>query len=159
MVAYKASDDDLPDFLSGDGTSPKDDTLARIVGAHLFYPVIPSPKEQEEIDRRVEKNRRKDLQSQEREFRRVYVRGKKLDQMRTWLDALASMNPKPYLTPWEKNFVIDLYVKFKRYKRIRYVTHRQYESLESCAAKYLPMPGVKNAIISPDGVSKKGDNN
>ena len=136
-MAYKAKDDDLPDFFrTGKLPDPKplDLESASKVSVALHYPTEKEKRQAEERERRNERSER----SEQDQSRRVYVKYGKKVQMWDWLRSLSQADPLR-MTPWEYDFCEKLFLRFQKYgpERVKWITKRQFDALHNIAAKHL----------------------
>jgi hypothetical protein len=125
---FQADDSDLPDFIMGTADAPATKEVGR--------PIVP-PTARELVRERVahERQIRKENQEVIDQGRKVYVKSSKKKQMFEWL---LRLHDSPQLNPWERGFVLDLLVKFKRYRRVKWITQKQYTCLARIADKRKP---------------------
>lgn len=145
MNAFHATDADLPEIffrkIKPHSTPPTNADLQNIVKAAVHYPGF--AKEQKDLEDRARKENERDRKEVQREGCRVYVRSGKVQQMLAWLRALYQQRTPEFtgLNEWERGFCKELVVKFTKYRgRIKYVTLKQYEKLQTIAGNYLEFP-------------------
>jgi hypothetical protein len=122
---YHADDSDLPDFILGKSPAPAPKIPDRPIPPPTTRELVREAAARETI---IHKENREALA----EGRRIYIKSKKRDQMFRWL---LELHDSPALNPWERGFCFSLLVKFRKYKRVKWITEKQYQCLARIAQK------------------------
>ena len=142
IVTYEAQDDDLPSIFWDGSAEPLSSSTAeelakRMVAVAVHYPTT-TPTEQERIDARMERERRKNARLDINENRKIWVKRAKREQMWNWLEGLDAQGEFGRMSPRESHFSTSLLKKFRTYgNRTKWITRRQYDWLQAIAAKSL----------------------
>jgi hypothetical protein len=137
-------DDWLPDFFYGNGkvkpanpvTTSEADAQSIKLQAHYQF----SPSETERERKRYEKSAMQDARESLDAVRKIYIRGKKLNYMRLLLLSHKAQDTVKRMNQFESSFITGLTIKFEKYKKVRWITKKQYLVLIEISKRYLNLP-------------------
>ena len=141
-VHYIATDDDLPEIFWPGGKAPEPKPVDAVLQSEVAVSIHYSAIEREKAERRERRAVAFENRSALAEIRgKQYIRFEKKEQMRAWLESLATQNATERMSPYEQRFFADTFGRFEAYfPEVKWVTRKQYEFLKSLAAKYLALP-------------------
>ena len=148
-MSYRATDNDLPDFLfTGELPKPTahhDPTLRAETALRLHYPGVEEKRGAKKRERAIRADWRAQAQASD-SARRIWIRSNKRREMFVWLHALSAQGCESRMNGWEQRFFRDLAAKFDCwYPHVRWVTERQYQCLRVLALRLLDLPAGTRA--------------